>query len=134
MVNDPTHTFEKLISGTITPTKPEEAKEYDYTLGTIYALICALGSACVALCMRYMKDIHYTISPFWFSAGSSFQSMLLYVLYMGPSHANKMTTVYDLHTIALILLESVLAFVAQNFMSRSFQLEKVSILAPLVYM
>lgn len=50
----------------------------DKLWGTFYALTGSVGGACALICMRIMrKDIHYTISPFWFSIGCTFMSPIL---------------------------------------------------------
>lgn len=45
----------------------------DYIIGTAYAIIGAIGASLAFLCMRIMRtDIHFSISPFWFSIGCTF--------------------------------------------------------------
>jgi len=47
----------------------------------MYALSSAIAGAFAGVVMRHMREgIHYTISPFWFSAGCSFLSPLMFVL------------------------------------------------------
>ena len=42
----------------------------DKIIGSILALVGSFGAATAFLCMRIMKsEIHYSVSPFWFSIG-----------------------------------------------------------------
>ena len=60
-----------------------ETKVYNSTdkiYGTLYALSGAIGAALAFICMRIMKtDIHYSVSPFWFSIGCTFLSPIFSV-------------------------------------------------------
>ena len=62
----------------------EESKEELYTpknilIGSIFAITGAISGSLAGVCMRYMnKDIHYSISPFWFAAGNCFFGPLGY--------------------------------------------------------
>ena len=79
------------------------------------------------LCMRYMRNMHFGISPFWFASGCTFLSMIVHSLQLNSSYyvdgvldREKTTTVYDMKTIALIGVASVFSFFGQVFGSRSF--------------
>jgi drug/metabolite transporter (DMT)-like permease len=58
-----------------------DSKEYsprDKLIGSLLALIGSFGAATAFLCMRIMKsEIHYSVSPFWFSIGCTTFSPLL---------------------------------------------------------
>lgn len=86
------------------------------------------------------QGIHYCISPFWFASGCSFMSPIFYTLthklyWHGSPRLNEveMPTQYDAYTIVLLLAVSVMTFLGQVFTSRSFQLEKASIIATFNY-
>ena len=101
------------------------------------ALVCVFGASCAIVCMRYMKDgIHYAISPFYFAVGCSIMSPLMYVIMQNPkSHSPKpiFTTRIDNYTIFLLIIESLISFLGQNFNSRAYQLEKAVVITPLSY-
>ena len=44
--------------------------------GTVYSLGGAIGWACAMLCMRYMRNIHYSVTPFWYATGCTFFSTI----------------------------------------------------------
>ena len=44
--------------------------------GTMYSLGGAIGWACAMLCMRYMRNIHYSVTPFWYATGCTFFSSI----------------------------------------------------------
>jgi drug/metabolite transporter (DMT)-like permease len=46
--------------------------------GSVFALSGALAGAVAILCMRIMKDIHFSVSPFWFAAGCTFLSPIVH--------------------------------------------------------
>ena len=52
----------------------------DTIIGTIYCIVGAIGASLAFLCMRIMKEeIHFSISPFWFSIGCTFLSPIFSV-------------------------------------------------------
>ena len=49
------------------------SKSHNYLVGTLYCLVTIIMAGIIPLLMRHMrKNIHYTISPFWFSLGCTF--------------------------------------------------------------
>ena len=68
-----------LINNPFEPQK--EDAETNYLYGTIYALTGSLGGAAALICMRVMrKNIHYSISPFWFASGCAFWSPIVHMI------------------------------------------------------
>ena len=60
----------------------DASKKHNYFVGTMYCLSTVIIGGAIPLLMRYMrKNIHYTISPFWFSSGCTFLSPLMYTIF-----------------------------------------------------
>ena len=75
--------------------------------------------------MRLMKDdIHFSISPFWYSIGGTFFSPIGAFFIDMPSHTK--TTVYDWRVILALSIASILTFFGQVFASKAYQLEKAA--------
>lgn len=52
-----------------------ETSKRDTLIGVICCLIAAIGGAVSFVCMRLMRaDIHFSVSPFWFSLGCTLLS------------------------------------------------------------
>ena len=58
---------------------------YTKLIGSAFAIGGAVGAASAWVCMRIMKDIHFTISPFYFSLGSTFFSPFFAIASMASS-------------------------------------------------
>ena len=104
---------------------------HNYLQGTGYIILSLIFGSGVTLCMRYMKDIHYTISPFWFSIGCSTWSPILYSVVRTRSDT---TTVYDWWTVTLLFTQSFIVFISKNFDSRSYQMCNISVVSPVQYL
>jgi len=97
-------------------------------IGSMFALSGALGGAFANLAMRIMRNMHYSISPFWFASGCTFWSPIMhsitmnsaYILDDGSEDRERTTTIYDWTTIFLICLASIFSFFGQVFNSRSY--------------
>ena len=97
-----------------------DEKKGDFLVGSIFASTGALAAALASLCMRYMTDIHYSISPFWFATGGAMWSPILYVFSSGPAHAGGATTKYDYWTIGMLTIQAIFGQIALNLRSKSF--------------
>jgi hypothetical protein len=51
-------------------TSEIQYSDSDILIGTILSLIGAISGAGVMIILRRLKNLHYSISPFWFSLGS----------------------------------------------------------------
>lgn len=95
-----------------------DASGDNYLLGTIYALTGAISGSVAMICMRIMrKNIHYSISPFWFAAGCSLGAPFLHAVQMHGAYEDQrrkgeqtMSANYDWWTCLLILLASIFSF------------------------
>ena len=58
---------------------------HDFYIGTLWAMSNVLIGTIVPILMRYMRDgIHFSIGPFWFSAGLCFWSPILHTVLTKP--------------------------------------------------
>jgi drug/metabolite transporter (DMT)-like permease len=106
----------------------------DYLIGTVFALTGAVAGGIVSCCMRYMgPGIHYSTGPFYFASGCTFLSPIFYCL-NNKFEESRVSIEYNMTTVFYISVCSVIQFLGQITMSRSLQLEKVSILAPLGFL
>ena len=71
LINNP---FEEVIHD-----EHAERKENIF-IGSMFALSGALGGAFAVLAMRIMRNMHYSISPFWFASGCTFWSPIIHSL------------------------------------------------------
>ena len=96
----------------LSENKHKENQKKEYLIGTMFALIGALGAGFAAIVMRYMKEgIHYSISPFWFASGCCFFSSIVFTITELQSNDDgHSTTVYDWTSMGVIAVESVLTF------------------------
>mmetsp|Transcript_35751 Transcript_35751/g.54747 ORF Transcript_35751/g.54747 Transcript_35751/m.54747 type:complete len:83 (+) Transcript_35751:649-897(+) len=82
--------------------------------------------------MRAMKeDIHYSISPFWFSIGCTFFAPLCSAPYMATAEES---TVYSWKLVLLMTIASLGSFFGQICQSRAYQLEKAARVAATNYL
>ena len=88
----------------------DQDKKGDFLIGSVFATSGALAASLASLCMRYMTDIHYSISPFWFATGGAAWSPFLFVLSSGPSHSDNQTTKYDLWTISMLTVQALFRY------------------------
>ena len=104
----------------------------DKIIGSIFSIVGAIGAASAFLCMRIMRgDIHFSVSPFWFSIGCTFFSPIGSAISMRKVET---TTTYDWQLIGFITLASVGSFFGQVFQSRAYQLEKAARVAATNYL
>lgn len=108
--------------GVVVLNSPFDHQQTDFTVsdfffGSAFAFSGAIGSSIAYMCMRIMKDIHFTISPFWYSSGCTFMAPMMYAFWSNHHYVprvNKVTPthagVYDWQTIWLITLASVSSF------------------------
>jgi hypothetical protein len=55
------------------PFELNNEENKNYMIGSLFTITGAIGSACVGICLRIMKnDTHYSLSPFWYSMGIIF--------------------------------------------------------------
>jgi drug/metabolite transporter (DMT)-like permease len=84
------------------------------------------------IALRIMrKDIHYTLSPFWFSMGLAFVCPLFFI---NQLRLEPFTTTYTLELCGLIAIISLSLFFAQLLLSRAYQLEKAARVATINYL
>ena len=103
----------------------------DKIIGTLYALSGALGAALAFICMRIMRnDIHYSVSPFWFSIGCTFLSPIFGMQQMSTKPS---TYSYTGEVLVYMCIASVASFFGQVFQSRAYQLEKAARVATMNY-
>jgi len=114
------------------PFRESVAREGDNKIiGSAFAIIGAFGAASAWLCMRIMsKDIHFSISPFYFSLGATFFSPAFAIMSVT---ANEHTTIYDLKTVVLLLAASFVSFIGQVYQSKAYQIEKTARVAAMNY-
>jgi len=55
-------------------------QKQDILIGSAFALSGALGGAFAVLAMRIMRNMHYSISPFWFASGCTFWSPIVHTI------------------------------------------------------
>lgn len=103
----------------------------DIFIGTVFSITGAWGASAAFVCMRFMKNIHYSISPFWFATGCTFFSP---IGSLGMMMAKPQTVIYTWEIIGLITAASVASFFGQVFQSRAYQLEKASRVAAVNYL
>jgi len=84
--------------------------EYATLKGTLWAILGSSAAATAYLCMRIMKDgIHYSVAPFYFSAGSVFLAPISIPI-TNPGGIN--FSGYDKETIIFMLLIGFFTFIA----------------------
>ena len=65
----------------------EEVNQTDKIIGVTCCLVASVAGAVSFVCMRIMKDdIHFSVSPFWYSIGGTFFSPIGAVFIDMPSH------------------------------------------------
>ena len=121
-----------LINNPLQPSV-EDQKKSNYFIGTLFALSTVFAGGFIALCMRYLKDIHCGVNGFYWALGSNFESMLMYSITLRFNSEKSVSPTYDFMTILLLTIESIIAVIALVWMSRALQLEKPAILAPFFY-
>jgi len=104
----------------------------DKIIGSAYSLVGAIGAGSAFVCMRIMRnDIHYSVSPFWFSIGCTFLSPIFSADWMTKAET---TTTYTGELVFLISIASIGSFFGQVFQSRAYQLEKAGRVAAFNYL
>ena len=75
----------------------DDNKDYNYLLGTLFLISGILLGGLAPIIMRYMRDIHYSISPFWFASGCCILSPIAYVAdkHYDSDIKDAPSTVYD---------------------------------------
>ena len=107
---------QQLESGSFIDTKVYTTR--DTIIGTTFCIVGAIGASSAFLCMRIMRgDIHFSISPFWFSIGCTFLSPIFSASQMSQQ---EMTTTYTWEMGTIIAAASITSFLAQVTQSRAY--------------
>ena len=90
----------------------------DIFVGSVFALGGAFGGSIANICKRIMrKNIHYSISPFFWAVGCTFMSPMSHysfiVLYNDRKEEPASTSKYDFTVLGLLFVATVTTFFAQ---------------------
>lgn len=105
--------------------------KYQIIIGTVVTLTGAASGGVSLVSMRIMKDIHYSISPFWFATGCAFYSPM-FCIYSMSGLSNPV--IYSWELIGLITATTLFSLGGQVFYSKAYQLEKAARVAALSYL
>jgi len=97
----------------------------DIFKGSCFALASAFGIAMANICKRIMrKNIHYSVSPFWFASGCTLLSPMAHYSQAG-SHSESevestITATYDFKILSLLFIATIATFFGQILQSKAF--------------
>ena len=120
--------------GTILINDPfsDQERGSNEVLGSIIALIGGVFIGASTIIIRLMSgQLHYTVSPFYFSLGGTCISSVLYLL--SNKHEN-IQPIYNLETFILLVSIGAISMIGQIFIALAYENEKASKVAVFFYL